>query len=89
MKLIYCEKCGDIFNLRKKTKSCSCGETSGKYINNIIAEIHGDCLPIGIANNIFKIAKVIQKNADDKELEKNCRLEAFFISKYSKNIIKK
>jgi len=32
MKLLYCKKCGNIFNLiLYEEKSCECGSTKGKY----------------------------------------------------------
>ncbi len=37
MKLLYCEHCGDMFNLTGKMKKCSCGKTFGKYTDDINA----------------------------------------------------
>ena len=45
-----CRECQDIFNLRRKKKTCSCGETSGRYVTNNNIEISGDCFPLGIGN---------------------------------------
>lgn len=50
MKLLLCRECGDIFNLSNKTKSCSCGKTSGRYINNLDAKYSGG-IPLGFANS--------------------------------------
>jgi hypothetical protein len=54
MKLLYCSSCGDIFNLTKTTKACSCGAVSGKYKDNLTAEYTGrGAIPIGFANSTF------------------------------------
>jgi len=50
MKLLLCRECGDIFNLSYETKSCRCGKTSGKYINNLDAKYSGG-IPLGFANS--------------------------------------
>ena len=57
MKLLRCNNCQDIFNLRRQEKTCSCGESKGKYIDNRNAEISGDCDLIGIDNHSFKKVK--------------------------------
>jgi len=78
MKLLKCNKCGDIFNIKLNVKSCSCGESSGCYDDNLNAHYSGDCLPLGITNNSFKIAEVLQPDdGDGKEftafvIPKNC-----------------
>jgi hypothetical protein len=50
MKLLYCKKCGAIFNLRNYEKTCECGESKGHYIDNINAIYSGPCFPIGFNN---------------------------------------
>ena len=52
MKLLLCRECGDIFNLTKERKSCSCGITSGMYIDNLNAE-HSGGIPVCIENKSF------------------------------------
>lgn len=53
MKLLFCPECTDIFSLSTKgEKRCSCGKTSGRYINNLDAVYEGG-LPIGISNPDF------------------------------------
>lgn len=34
MKLLYCQWCGDIFNLQLHEKQCSCGKAKGKYLED-------------------------------------------------------
>jgi hypothetical protein len=53
MKLLVCPKCADVFNLTlDKEKSCSCGFTKGKYVDNIYAEYEGG-VPLGFYNSQF------------------------------------
>ena len=33
MKLLYCTKCGDIFNMSMHKKECTCGGASGLYVD--------------------------------------------------------
>ncbi len=53
MKLILCHKCNDLFKMGIKTKFCSCGRSSGKYIDNLKVVVYGDCSVWGIDNNAF------------------------------------
>ncbi len=62
MKLLFCLNCEDVMNLNLKEKSCSCGESGGKYIDNLNAIYWGDCKPLGFINSDFKTALVHQPN---------------------------
>lgn len=53
MKLIYCLNCGDMFNLKFHNKACSCGQCTGRYVDNSYAEITGPCVSVGIGNISF------------------------------------
>jgi hypothetical protein len=53
MKLIFCWDCNDIVKLKSVLRYCECGESSGKYVDELKAEIFGPCLPLGIANSSF------------------------------------
>lgn len=55
MKLLFCPKCSDVFSLSFDEKSCSCGESKGKYLDNLSAE-HTGGIPIGFDNTSFVIA---------------------------------
>ena len=86
MKLLVCKKCNDIFNLRMEMKTCGCGETSGRYVDQLNAEISGMCQPIGFNNYTVKKAMRMQQMEDSaQELARRetcCRgneFEAFFI----------
>lgn len=57
MKLLRCNLCGDVFSITYKTKTCTCGESSGVYFKDgINAQYKGNCTPIGFANNSFRRA---------------------------------
>lgn len=56
MKLVRCSQCGDIFNLRSESKSCSCGSVYGRYIDNERAEVSGPHTAIAIGNGSFRDA---------------------------------
>lgn len=50
MKLLFCPHCKDMLALRKQYRTCECGKSGGKYLDNINALITGDSIPIGIHN---------------------------------------
>ncbi len=54
MKLIYCISCGDIFSLDLHTKTCKCGKSFGKYINNIYAVVNGEGISLAISNSSLR-----------------------------------
>lgn len=57
MKLLYCKKCGSVFNLSMKEKTCDCRETKGKYNDILNAEYSGkNAVPLGFDNKSFSIA---------------------------------
>ncbi|MCM3031514.1 hypothetical protein [Niallia sp. MER 6] len=83
MKLLMCLECNDIFNLDLSEKSCSCGRSKGKYINQQLAEYTGkSAVPLGFSNPSFIQAIKDQPNEGiGKEftafvIPKNC--ETFF-----------
>ena len=57
MKLLMCRSCGDVFSLDYKEKWCKCKGISGKYLDDLNAEYHGeDAIPLGFANNSIREA---------------------------------
>lgn len=93
MKLLMCLNCGDIFNLTMKEKSCGCGETKGKYIDNLNAEYEGDAQPIGMANGSFMESLKIQRIEDKRPRRKDkccmgVEFTAFFIPEKASSICK-
>jgi hypothetical protein len=66
MKLIFCEKCHDLVKLKKKMdRTCECGESGGKYVDDLNAEIWGPCYKIGFANHSFTAAIIAQRLSGD------------------------
>jgi len=41
MKLLLCRNCWDVVKLQKETRSCKCGESGGRYTDNLNAEYWG------------------------------------------------
>ena len=57
MKLVMCRGCGDIFNLvMDREKTCSCGQSSGVYVDRRHAEIKGNCYSLAIGNGSMEDA---------------------------------
>lgn len=56
MKLLWCPKCKDVFNLvGDRWKMCSCGQARGRYIDNVNAVYSGG-MPLGFNNYSFNPA---------------------------------
>ena len=54
MKLLFCDKCNDVFSLVEKSKWCSCEGCGGQYLDNLNAVYWGDtATPIGFSNSSF------------------------------------
>ena len=68
MKIIFCPNCTDFYNLRHETKSCSCGATSGKYTDDLNADVFGEnAIVLGIDNTSFvKAAKDFIQNKPNR-----------------------
>ncbi len=84
MKLVYCEICGDIFNLKRQKKSCGCGNVHGNYEEDgvraaIFVDNPGTAWPLGFANSSFLINLAKQKLRSDHAQKWGDRFEAFFI----------
>ena len=56
MKLIYCEHCGDLFNLTHTMKYCSCKKVFGRYIDDRNAEVSEASISIGMGSGSFRNA---------------------------------
>ena len=60
MKLLLCPTCSDVFKLDEdELRQCKCGKCSGRYVDNINAEVWGDGVVIGFANG--SLARAIMK----------------------------
>lgn len=67
MKLLLCAECGDIKKLQRTTRHCWCGKVSGRYVNDVRAEVSRDALVIGIGNGYLSqaIRKALAGAPDD------------------------
>ena len=88
MKLIFCLECADVVLLRLlpegEYRSCDCGQSKGRYINNVDAEIFGSAVPIGFANRSFSLAVMSQPESGEGE-----SFTAFVIPKECPTVVKK
>jgi hypothetical protein len=51
MKLLICLKCQDVFKLStKRERSCECGATKGRYLEDGINAVHSGGVPLGFSN---------------------------------------
>jgi hypothetical protein len=41
VKLLVCRSCTDVFSLRHKERTCSCGLCGGRYVDDLEAEVWG------------------------------------------------
>lgn len=81
MKLLYCEKCQDIFRIYlDKFRLCKCGGCGGRYIGNKQAEYFGDTvIPLGFDNFTFGMSLKLQpykgrgKNFNAFSIPKECK----------------
>jgi DNA-directed RNA polymerase subunit F len=83
MKLLYCEECGDIFSLNDKRKTCRCGKTFGKYIDDRNGIYGGPSICLGLDNMSFDFA--IENQMIDGP---GVKIDACVIPMYSGSIIK-
>lgn len=92
MKLLVCLNCSDIFNLTRKEKACSCGQTKGRYVDDLNAEISGPCEPIGFSNGsfveAFKKQRIENKHYDGNKDTccKGQEFTAFFIPVWATSV---
>jgi len=56
MKLLMCDRCGDVFNLKMELKSCGCGRTKGRYVNNEEAVVNGEGISLALGNGSLQEA---------------------------------
>lgn len=82
-----------MFNLTHKEKSCGCGKTKGRYIDELNAEYSGNVQAVGFANGSFRNALMLQRHQDKIPKPKNecCKgveFTAFFIPKAATSLIR-
>jgi len=94
MKLLMCTECGDIFNLKYETKTCTCRKTEGRYIDQLNATYNGPAIPIGFANTSFLEASRRQTfmNILERDSKDVCRageeFTAFIIPEWATSLEK-
>lgn len=80
MKLLLCIKCSDVFSLTTEERACNCGKSSGRYVDQLNAEIKGDCMPLGFANESFVYAlkrQIIENKHYDGNANTCCKGQEF------------
>jgi hypothetical protein len=83
MKLIYCSACHDIVKLEMTTRTCKCGKSGGRNVDDIVAEIEGDAVPFGINNTSF--AEALSKYPTSK---KGTNFIAWVIAKNARHVVR-
>lgn len=98
MKLILCEKCHDVVALRVDVnRSCECGESGGRYVDDLYAEVWGPCFKLGFSNLSLTQALRAQKYEGDsdevvlyggKYVAKGRDFQAFVIPESAETVIR-
>ncbi len=85
MKLLYCNGCLDIIKLTRRSRSCSCHKSKGRYIDDVNIVYEGNCVPIGIGNSSFEKAMKQQELIDrlHPSTTEGTRFDAFIIPESS------
>lgn len=53
MKLFFCPECYSVKSLQKTARDCECGQSGGKYLDDLNAEIWGKAVALGFKNSSF------------------------------------
>ena len=59
MKLLFCDKCHDVFKLDYSKRECYCGHVKGMYIDSCNAVVNGNGYSLAIGNG--SLIHAIQK----------------------------
>jgi len=78
MKLFRCGKCKDIFNIDYHTKSCGCGPTNGRYVENRWHAVYSGEHAIPIGFDDFAFHRAIE---NQPERGRGRRIDAFIMPK--------
>lgn len=82
MKLIFCNKCKDVVQIRPEYRTCICGKSSCALVDGIShAMIYGEAIPLGIHNHSFAQA-VIARPVEGMGVE----FTAFVIAKINEAV---
>jgi hypothetical protein len=70
MKLLLCIKCSDVIKLREEEeRTCFCGKSGGKYIDELNAEYWGSAYLIGFANS--SLVSALRKQIAEGDLNES------------------
>lgn len=61
MKLLYCRECDDVVRLLDDERTCMCGATKGRYLDEKNAVFSGPAEPFAISNSQFAVAVQLRK----------------------------
>jgi hypothetical protein len=82
MKLFFCPECHDIVKMViGEMRYCSCKKSGGMYVDNVVAEIEGKAVPLGIDNNELVAAYQLKSG------KVPCKFSMFFIPDFPANHI--
>ena len=82
MKLIRCLVCKDVMSLRSHRRSCLCGESWGRYIDDEVVEVGGKTIVVAFAGSSF--ATALRNQPDEGE---GRRFIAFVLPKKCNTVI--
>ena len=69
MKFVLCSKCSDVFKLSSEVRSCRCGLSQGRYLeDNLHAEINMAAIPIGLSNR--SLLEAMRGYATNKSMDR-------------------
>lgn len=91
MKLLYCPKCGDMYNLSYEAKKCRCGASQGQYAPDGLNATYTGGIPFCFSNNSFNQALEKQVEIDSSHPEEfhGAHFEAWICPASSKTFVKK
>jgi hypothetical protein len=56
MKLLFCAECTDLVRLFGGRRSCRCGASAGRYLDEAQVEVSGPAVVLGVGNDDFQAA---------------------------------
>lgn len=80
MKLLLCPKCSDVFSLSYEIKTCSCGHTIGRYIDDDYSRVHGIAEYCGGFPIVFKNDSLLEAIRNQPETGKGVEFISFIAS---------
>jgi hypothetical protein len=86
VKLVLCRSCQDVFKLVYDKRTCLCGKTWGRYLEDGLHAVYGgeSAIPLGFANDSLATAIAFQPT----KVTSGFRFEAFVISKKCATMVK-